>query len=276
MERHNAQAVNDHLRSDVEHLLSEASAPSPTLTPDFAVHRPQWMDRWPGPDGLTRLQEELRGRTADWRLTALGGDALAVEETMPGSDGARAVSLWFGHQGLLAGVRAYLAQRLEPGAWRAAYVVPMPAGDIAAHSAAEAQPVEREAVERYLRASVAADTNTLRRMRHPDWLHDMPQTGERFPSSEAYIAANENYPGGLPQLRPIGLTGPEDEWVVGPNLHPLRVTGRGANWVGELELVYPAGDPWIELLFMSFRNGLVATERTYWCAPAVPAPASAD
>ncbi|HEX6138943.1 MAG TPA: hypothetical protein VF013_00580, partial [Candidatus Limnocylindria bacterium] len=82
--------MNDHLRSDVERLLGGASPSSVALAADFTVHRPQWMDRWPGADGLARLQDDLRGRTASWRLTALGGDALAVEETMPGGDGARA------------------------------------------------------------------------------------------------------------------------------------------------------------------------------------------
>jgi hypothetical protein len=48
---------------------------------------------------------------------------------------------------------------------------------------------------------------------------------------------------------------------------PLCVSGHGAHWVGEVELNYPNGERWFDLLFMEFRDGKVVAERSYWCLP---------
>jgi hypothetical protein len=162
--------------------------------------------------------------------------------------------------------RTYYAPRLPPATWRAAWVVPL-TEMTSPTSAASHQAVERGVVERYFRAQSEADLGTLARLRHPAWVHDMPQAGERFPSSQAYLQAHAHYPGGLPALKPMGITGAEDQWVIGASPVPLRVNGIGAHWLGEVERTYPGGETWFDLLFMDFRDGQVVAERSYWCQP---------
>jgi ketosteroid isomerase-like protein len=240
------------------------------LSPEYVVEFPQSRERIRGPANVRRMiGEHPQAPRFDGtpRVTLLGDRWASIEtHASYGDEPWWVVSVVeLGDRQALR-ERAYYAPRLAPADWRHAWVVPIsddaPPPDIGGHQA-----VERDVVERYFRAQSEADMETLARARHPQWVHDMPQAGERFPSSDAYLEAHANYPGGLPALTPLGITGAEDQWVVGPSAVPLRVNGVGAHWLGEVERVYPDGETWFDLLFMDFRDGRVAAERSYWCQP---------
>jgi hypothetical protein len=258
-----AETLRAELAGDLDALVAH-------LAPDFVEEYPQSRERIHGPDNVRRLLAEhptpprIDGEP---RITILGDERAACEmHAHYGADPWWLVVILDVHGGLVHGERAYFAPTLPPAPWRAPWTVPLstdePQGDTGGHEA-----VPRDVVERYFRAQSETDLGTLTRLRHADWVHDMPQAGERFPSPESYVEAHAHYPGGLPALKPIGLTGPEDQWVIGAGQLPMRVSGQGAHWVGEVERTYPNGETWFDLLFMEFRGGKVVGERSYWCQP---------
>jgi hypothetical protein len=240
------------------------------LAPDYAIEFPQSRELVRGPDNVQRmLAEHPQAPRFDGtpRVTLLGDRWAAIEtHATYGDEPWWVVSVVELGEGQAKRERAYYAPRLGPATWRSEWVVAIPAAESPSGLGTH-QAVERDVVERYFRAQSDANLETLVEMRHRSWVHDMPQAGERFPSSEAYTEAHANYPGGLPALRPIAITGAEDQWVLGAAPVPLRVNGIGPHWLGEVERVYPNGETWFDLLFMDFREGQVVAERSYWCQP---------
>jgi ketosteroid isomerase-like protein len=265
----------DGLRSLAEALAAslgsgDLDAYAALLAPDYAVEFPQSRELVRGPDNVRRMLAEHPQAPhfdATPRVTLLGDRWAAIEtHAAYGDEPWWVVNVVELGEGRALRERAYYAPRLGPATWRAAWVVPTPDAEPPPEAGSH-QAVERDVVERYFRAQSDADLETLAQLRHSGWVHDMPQASERFPSSEAYLEAHANYPGGLPALKPIAITGAEDRWVLGAAPVPLRVNGIGAHWLGEVERVYPNGETWFDLLFMDFRDGRVAAERSYWCEP---------
>ncbi|TMD57743.1 MAG: hypothetical protein E6I87_14405 [Chloroflexi bacterium] len=68
--------------------------------------------------------------------------------------------------------------------------------------------------------------------------HDNRSIVERYaqalPSDFATLAS-QNYPGGLPDLKPKRIVGSEDRWVVTPSYTPLRIMGTGDIYVIQSE-----------------------------------------
>jgi hypothetical protein len=256
-------ALSGGAGDELEHYVSQ-------LAPDVVIEYPQTRERLRGRAGARRALEEhpspprLDGAP---RVTVLGEDRAAIESHVHyGDEPCWIVSIMELRHGLIQGERDYFAEAMPPASWRAAWVVPIPSDrppvDPGGHQA-----VQRDVVERYFRAQSETDLATLTRLRHRDWVHDQPQYGERFPSPASYVEAHAHYPGGMPALAPIGLSGPEDQWVIGAGSRPLRVSGQGAHWVGETLVTYPSGERWFDVLFMDFREGRVVAERSYWCRP---------
>jgi len=264
----------ESLRDLAQHLAAtqrsgDLDAYAELLAPDYAVEFPQSHEVVRGRANVRRmLAEHPQAPRFDGepRVTLLGERWAAVEtHAAYGDEPWWVVSVVELGERQALRERSYYAPRLPSAPWRAAWVVPLP--DAEPPGPMPGQAVERDVVERYFRAQSEADLDALTRLRHPAWVHDMPQAGERFPSSQAYLEAHAHYPGGLPALKPIALVGAEDQWVIGAAPVPLRVNGIGAHWLGEVERTYPSGETWFDLLFMDFRDGQVVAERSYWCQP---------
>lgn len=243
---------------------------APYLAADYVEDYPQSRELVRGVGALQRLlseHPEAPRVVSPTRLTIIGEETVAAEEVaMYGDERWWVIALLSIADGKVTGQRAYYGRPLEPPAWRAAWVIPI------ADSGAPAElgghhDVDRDTVERYFRAQATGDLEALQRLRHEGFVHDLPQSGERFPSADAYQQANANYPGGPPQLIPLAISGPRDRWVLGAGTGPLRVSGRGPHWLGEAELVYPDGRRWFQVQFMDFRDGKVVAERSYWAEP---------
>ena len=127
-------------------------------------------------------------------------------------------------------------------------------------------------VERYAAASARDDHAEMRRLRHPDWSVDWPQSGERVTSSDAFESIVARYPGGHPSAEVSRLIGAQDRWVVTPGNTMLRVSGSGDFWWGAWLMTYPDGVTWHVLDLIEMRAGLVHHETVFW-APPLEAPA---
>lgn len=130
---------------------------------------------------------------------------------------------------------------------------------------------DRAIVERYARA-LPGDFATLAGLRHPDYVEEWPQSGERIRGHASYQAIHENYPGGLPDLKPRRILGTEDRWVVTPSFTPLRIIGTGGVYVIHSAGAYAGGENGQAVVIVELRDGKIAKQTTFF-APPFEAPA---
>ncbi len=130
---------------------------------------------------------------------------------------------------------------------------------------------DRAIVERYARA-LPGDFATLAELRHSDFVEEWPQSGERIRGHANYQAIHENYPSGLPGLKPRRILGSEDRWVVTPSFTPLRILGTGGVYVIHSAGAYAGGEGAQVVAIVELRDGKIARQTTFF-APAFDAPA---
>ena len=128
-----------------------------------------------------------------------------------------------------------------------------------------------EIVRRYAAASAASDVEATAALRHPDWMVEWPQSGERVVSQAAFAEIVRNYPGGAPKTIATRIVGSEDRWVVTPGNTLIRVAGSGEAWWCEWRTSYPDGVTYLCIDLIQLRDGRVFREIVYW-APVFEAP----
>ena len=79
-----------------------------------------------------------------------------------------------------------------------------------AYHARMGQRSNEEIVNAYLRAYIEDDEPAMHALRHPDWMVDYPQSGERIRGHANERAIAANYPGGLPGIATDQVIGNED------------------------------------------------------------------
>jgi hypothetical protein len=127
----------------------------------------------------------------------------------------------------------------------------------------------RRIIERYMDAW-PADYDALGELRHPDFMEEWPQTGERILGHEAYRKIHENYPGGVPAVEPKRIIGSEDRLVLSPSSIPIRVEGRGDLYTIEAVNKYPSGETYYVVVILELREGKVWRQKTYFAPPFEP------
>ena len=129
------------------------------------------------------------------------------------------------------------------------------------------RPTNEEIVREYARASAELDLPTLERLRHPDWMVDWPQSGERVRDSASFAEIVGRYPGGRPATTVHRIVGAEDRWVMTAGNTVLRVAGTGNAWWGEWRMTYPDGQVYNCVDLIELRDGTVYRETVYWAPP---------
>jgi hypothetical protein len=123
-----------------------------------------------------------------------------------------------------------------------------------------------DTVRRYSEAVAARDHAAAERLRHPDWVCDWPQSGERVTSSADMRAIIERYPGGW-RSRERRTVGSEDEFVMTPAGTVVRVAGGGDVWTTEWVVIYADGSEWYVITILELRDGRVRHETAYFAPP---------
>lgn len=128
----------------------------------------------------------------------------------------------------------------------------------------------RETVEKFWRVVNAVDFGALERLLDPDYVWEMPQSGERVRGIKNNLEMNEHYPG-LPTGEIRRITGSADKWVTTPNWSVLKISGSGDEYTTECRVSYPDGSVWHAVDFFRFRDGKIVYQVAYF-APTLPAP----
>jgi hypothetical protein len=129
----------------------------------------------------------------------------------------------------------------------------------------------RQIVERYMRA-IPGDQATLLELRHPEFVEEWPQSGERIRGAGNMAEIDAHYPGGRPTGEATGVIGGEDRWAMTPSLTMVRLIGEEDTFTAMARAEYPDGSTWHVISVLEVRDGMVARATTYF-APALPAPA---
>jgi hypothetical protein len=122
-------------------------------------------------------------------------------------------------------------------------------------------------VREYATALALGDQDALGRLRHPDWVSDWPQSGERVRGHANAASLDAAYPGGRPVVSPDRTIGTEDRWVVTPLYQLQRIVGNGDSWWADGTVSYPDGSVWRLAMLVELRDGRVHRETTYFAAP---------
>lgn len=125
---------------------------------------------------------------------------------------------------------------------------------------------KRDLVERYMKA-FPMDFDALGALRHPDYVEDWPQSGERIRGHENYVRVHEAYPGGLPEAETRRIVGSEDQWVTSPSFTVVRISGAGDAYTVEGTLRYPTGTSTHIVAILRLRDGKVAEATHYFADP---------
>jgi hypothetical protein len=115
----------------------------------------------------------------------------------------------------------------------------------------------REAIERYAQLLSGTDLAAIEALRHPDYVEDWPQSGERIRGRATMRAIDEGHPGRPTEGGPIRVVGSEDKWVLTPTFTTLRIEGTGDVYSIVLKAIYPPNSLWYLTAIVELRDQLV-------------------
>jgi hypothetical protein len=124
----------------------------------------------------------------------------------------------------------------------------------------------RQVVERYMKA-FPTDFIALGELRHPDYVEDWPQSGERIRGHDNYVRIHQRYPGGLPEAETRRIVGSEDRWAASPSYTLVRINGAGDTYTVEGALAYSTGQSVHLVAILELRDGKVAKVTHYFADP---------
>jgi ketosteroid isomerase-like protein len=127
----------------------------------------------------------------------------------------------------------------------------------------------REIVENYFQLVNNQDWKQIESFLDPEYVWEMPQSGERVRGIVNNREMNKNYPG-LPKVETRRITGSQDKWVTTPSFTILKITGTGDNYTTESRVEYPDGSVWHAVDFFHFRAGKIVRQTAYF-APSIEA-----
>ena len=132
-------------------------------------------------------------------------------------------------------------------------------------------PTNHEIIERYANA-ITRSLDELDHLRHPDFVEDWPQSGERIRGASNMRALDEHFPGRPTEGGVLRVVGSEDRWVVTPSYTTLRIEGTGDVYTVVSRAIYPPDSVWYVTSIVELRDHLVWRATTFF-AESFEAPA---
>ena len=118
----------------------------------------------------------------------------------------------------------------------------------------------RELLERMRVIISDGDYGALEEVLHPDFVQEIPQSGERVVGIENFRKILENYPGPPVGLRMGGkpyIAGSAEHYMVTPTFNVVKVEDRGDELTSYVQTKYPDDSDWFVISFTSFKDGKV-------------------
>ena len=239
----------DHAALMERYLAQFRGGPSPRASydDDYVEVYPQSGEQLVGPsEAIEAIRRQPAGVTlaGSPHLTSCGEDRVLARgrSSTTAGRGRGSSALFETHAGRFHRTTAYFGDPFEAPAWRAAWAERFDPLDPAAWDGdGDGRPVEEADVDRVVRAAIGGDIEVVRAAAHPDYRGSFPQSGERFDFA-GLEAVDAHYPGGLPEMELNWLAGATERWIVNPANVPVRVTGGGDLWAGEVLMRYPSGE----------------------------------
>ena len=129
----------------------------------------------------------------------------------------------------------------------------------------------RQVAEQWARGMRTRDLAPLEELVHPDIVVTYPQSGEVIRGRENLLGMVASYPTDLPETTLAELHGPHEHVQVSSPLPfgipTITVVGEGDTFVLQGVSTYPDGGIFHVAMIIEVRDGMVASETTYFARP---------
>jgi hypothetical protein len=132
----------------------------------------------------------------------------------------------------------------------------------------------RAVLERTMKIITDGDYDALEDVLHPDFVQEMPQSGERVVGIKNFRKILENLPGGgstLTMANDPHIAGDEEHYVMTPTFTVVKIEGAGDELTSYVKAKYPDGSDWYIVTFSSYKDGKMI-KRVDFYAPFYPPP----
>jgi hypothetical protein len=132
----------------------------------------------------------------------------------------------------------------------------------------------RAALERMMEIVSSREYDALEEVLHPDFVQEIPQSGERVVGIKNFRKILENLPGEGPGLKITPdpyIAGDEEHYVMTPTFTVVKVEGIGDALTSYVKAKYPDGSDWYIVTFSSYKDGKIL-KRVDFYAPCFDPP----
>jgi len=132
---------------------------------------------------------------------------------------------------------------------------------------------DREVIERLVQILDTGELDKLGDVLQPDFVEEIPQSGERVRGVENYRQIIANYPGGWEQayVRQPQVVGSEPRYVMTPTFNLVKLEGSGDTLTGYALFRYPDGSEWYAIMIATFKDHKIIRSVDFF-APAFDPP----
>ena len=126
-----------------------------------------------------------------------------------------------------------------------------------------------EILDRWIEILNTSEFDKMEEVLDPDFVQEIPQSGERVRGVENMRQVMSHYPGGwqLASVARLGVTDVAARYVMTPTFNLVKMEGIGDAIGAYLRIKYPDGSDWYWASFVTFRKGRILKEVDFFAAP---------
>jgi ketosteroid isomerase-like protein len=137
----------------------------------------------------------------------------------------------------------------------------------------------RAVLERLGQIIRSGDLDALAEVTHPDFVQEIPQSGERVVGVANFRSILQNLPGGGSTITIADdpyIAGEEAHYVMTPTFNVVKVEGSGDELTSYVKARYPDGSDWYIISFTSFKDGKIIKRVDFYAPFFEPPPWRAE